>query len=266
MSNPTLQGQTALITGASSGLGVDFARSLARRGAGLVLVARREALLQQLREELSERYRVPVHVLPCDLGDADARERLLATLESEGLNIDVLVNNAGFGLFGDFADVEWGRTEAMLQLDIVALSHLTRALLPGMVARRRGRVLLVASVGAFQPSPGYAAYSAAKAYVLSFGHALHFELRGTGLTCTTVCPGVTATEFLTVSGQRKTWFHRATLMDSATVAEQGIRRMLAGSPEVVNGWINAVSAFFTRLTPRPLMARIAWWAMRNDPR
>ena len=259
-----LRGQTALVTGASSGLGVDFAAGLAARGADLVLTARRVDKLQALADTLRADHGVEVRVEPADLSRADERERLAQTLEQAGVAVDLLINNAGFGVFGDFREVDWEPTERMLQLDIVALTHLTRLFVNPMVERGRGRIMLVASTGAFQPSPGYAAYSAAKAYVLSFGHALHFELRHTEVTCTTVCPGVTATEFLQVSGQRKTWYHKATMMSSPKVAELGLKRMLDGGPEIVTGWMNALNAFQMRFLSRPLMARIAWLVMRND--
>ena len=263
MANKPLQGMTALVTGASSGLGVDFARELAAAGANLILVARRADLLDKVAKDISAAHAVKVDYKAVDLADATARETLAANLAAEGMQIDILINNAGFGLFGEFRELEWSRTDQMLQLDVVALTHLTRLFINPMVERARGYIMLIGSTGSFQPSPGYAAYAAAKAYVLSFGHALHFELRGTGVSCTTVCPGVTATEFLQVSGQDKTWYHRATMMDSATVARLGIKRMLARKPQIVTGLVNALNAFQTRFMPRPLMAWVAWWVMRN---
>lgn len=263
MTAQPLNGMTALITGASSGLGVDFARELAVRGANLVLTARRRDLLEAHAADLSSTYGITVRCVDGDLTQAEARETLASTLAADGIAVDILINNAGFGVFGNFRDTPWARTDSMLQLDVVALTHLTRLFVNPMVARQRGYIMLIASTGAFQPSPSYAAYAAAKAFVLSFGHALHDELRGTGVSCTTVCPGVTATEFLQVSGQQKNWFHKATMMDSATVARMAVRRMLAGRPEIVTGWINAVNAFVMRLLPRPLMARLASLVMKN---
>ncbi|MDZ7785239.1 MAG: SDR family oxidoreductase [Halioglobus sp.] len=264
MAEQSLSGKTALITGASSGLGVDFAWELASRGANLVLVARRQDLLERVAAAIRDASGVEVHVVATDLADDAARATLAVDLQAAGRHVDVLVNNAGLGVFGDFREVDWSRTQQMLEVDVVALTHLTRLFVNGMVERKEGWILQVGSTGSFQPSPGYAAYSAAKAYVLSFGHALHFELRGTGVSCTTVCPGVTATEFLQVSGQKKTWFHKLTMMDSPAVAKLGVNRMLKRRPEIVTGWMNALTAFTTRFTPRPLMARVAWWAMRNE--
>lgn len=258
----SLQGRTALVTGASSGLGVEFARELARRGCALVLVARSEAPMQQLAAELRAAG-ATVQVRPCDLGDGAAREALASALASDGVAIDILVNNAGFGLFGDFIDTDWPRLEAMLAVDVMALTHMTRLFLPGMRERGYGRVLQVASTGAFQPTPTYAAYSAAKSYVLEFSHALQEELRGTGVHSTVVSPGVTATAFLEVSGQRPTWYQRATRMQAPDVARRGIAAMLAGRSGVITGWVNALMAHSTRLMPRVLSARIAGRLMRN---
>lgn len=263
MTTTTLEGRTALVTGASSGLGVDFARELASQGARLILVARREAQLQALARELHDAHGVAAEAIAVDLAQPAAREQLVQRLTAGGARIDVLVNNAGFGLYGEFAAIEWPRTSQMLELDVVALTHLTRLLLPGMIAGGYGRILQVASTAAFQPTPGYAAYAAAKAYVLSFGVALNHELRSSGVTCTTVCPGVTETEFLKVSGQPKNWFHRATMMNSAKVAHLGVCAMLAGRPSIVTGWANALGAVGARLTPIKWAAAVSAWAMRG---
>lgn len=260
-----LTGRTALVTGASSGLGVDFSCELAKRGADLILVARREPELSELARRIGAEYGRKATVFAVDLGREAERDRLVSSLRERGLRIDVLVNNAGFGIYGPYAQAPWARSDQMLQVDIVALSHLTRALLPPMIDRGFGRILLVGSTGSFQPSPGYAAYGAAKAYVLSFGVALRHELRGTGVTCTTVCPGVTRTEFLQVSGQAKNWFHRLTMMESTVVARMGIEAMLAGRAQRVTGWFNAMSAFFAaRLMPRSWSAAAAAQVMESD--
>lgn len=256
-----LKGRTALVTGASSGLGVEFARELALRGCHLVLVARREAALRELETELHTD--VSVQVRPCDLSDAAARETLVRDLHSEGVQIDVLVNNAGLGVFGPFLDADWPRLRGMLDVDVVALSHLTHLLTPFMCERGWGRVLQVASTAAFQPTPGYAAYAAAKSYVLSFSYALDHELRGSGVRCTAVCPGMTATGFFEVAGHPPGHFRRLTLMQPQSVAERGIEAMLGGRSGIVTGALNALMAVSTRLLPRRLLAPIAGWAMKN---
>jgi len=252
-----LEGRTALVTGASSGLGVDFSRELASRGAAVVLVARRADKLESLRGELASRHGVRVEVVPMDLAPADAPQRLHDDIRQRGLAVDILVNNAGFGLYGKFLDVPWERERSMIELDILTLTGMTRLFTPDMVSRGFGRVLQVSSIGAFQPSPTYAAYSAAKSYVLSFGEALAYELRGTGVSCTVICPGVTATEFLAVAGQGATAFQRSTMMKSADVARIGVEAMLAGKSSVVPGAVNALLAWSTRLISRRAATALA---------
>jgi len=260
--NLPLAARTALVTGASSGLGIEFARELAARGCTLVLAARSEAPMEALATDLRSRGST-VHVIPVDLADGAARAEFATQLARRGIAVDILVNNAGFGPFGPFADTGWDRLEQMLAVDVVALTHLTRLLAPGMRERGWGRILQVASTGAFQPTPTYAAYAAAKSYVLALGYALDAELRGTGVRCTVVSPGVTATRFLDVSGQRATWYQRLTRMDAPTVARRGIDAMLQGRVGVVTGWVNAVMAHSTRLMPRRASTYVAGWLMRN---
>lgn len=263
MSKPDLSGMTALVTGASSGLGVDFARELARRGCTVVLVARREDLLSKVAAELESSFGTKAHALPCDLSAEDAGTRLHQDLASRGLAIDILVNNAGYGVYGQFVDIDWQRERAMLELDIVTLTHLTKLFGRDMVGRGRGYILQVASIGAYQPSPTYATYAAAKAYVLNFGEALNYELRGTGVSCTVVSPGVTATEFLSVSGQSPTRYQRLMMMKSPDVVRIAVRAMLKRKGSVVPGFWNALTMFSTRLMPRRALAALANWLMTS---
>ncbi len=258
-----LRGRRALVTGASSGLGADFARLLARQGCHLVLVARREERLRALADELRATQRVSVEVRPLDLTARGAPEALHARLRGERLDVDVLVNNAGLGLYGPFLDIPWEREEHMLRLDILALVQLTRLFVQDMRARGFGRVLLVSSIGAFQPTPLYASYSAAKAFVLSYGEALDYELRGSGVSCTVLAPGVTATEFLQVSGQKPTWYQRLMMMRSEDVARAGLRAMRARRSSVVPGVMNALGAFSMRFLPRRLAAAVAYRTMKS---
>lgn len=263
MTNTVIAGKTALVTGASSGLGVDFAAELAALGCRLVIVARREDLLKQVQQDLHARHGVEVIAVTLDLSQPDAPKALHDLLRQQQVTVDILVNNAGFGLFGADLDLPWPRVQQMLQLDIVALTQLTQLFARDMKARGFGYILQVASTGAFQPSPTYAAYAAAKAYVLSYGYALNHELRGSGVSCTVVSPGVTATEFLQVSGQRRNWFHNATMMSSGDVARLGVRAMLRRRSGIVTGWFNAISASMTRLLPRSLLAWLSARLMRN---
>ena len=253
MGETTLDGRHALVTGASSGLGADFARELARRGASLTLVARREALLHALREELA----TEVDVVALDLTAPGAPDELLRRTEAAGRPVDVLVNNAGFGLYGEFSQLDWERQRSMLEIDVLVPVHLTRLFLPGMLDRDLGFVLNVASIGAYQSTPLYATYSAAKSFVLSFSEALSYELRRTGVRVTAVSPGIVATEFLRVSGQRATRYQRLAMMDSPTVARIAVDGMLGGRPSLVPGRLNAVTVFANRLLPRRLSAAVA---------
>jgi len=256
-----LHGRCALVTGASSGLGTDFARELASRGCRLVLVARREDRLRALADELRGAHGTEARIAAVDLAAPGAAEDLFARTEGRDLPVDVLVNNAGFGVYGDFLAIPWERERRMLELDVAAVVHLTKLFAAGMVTRGRGWILQVASIGAYQPSPTYASYSAAKAFVLSFGEALSFELRRTGVTVTVVSPGVTATEFLQVSGQKPSLYQRLAMMKSPDVARAGVRAMLRGTPSVVPGLVNKIPTFLMRLTPRRLQARIAHLSM-----
>ncbi len=258
-----VKGRTALVTGASSGLGMDFARELAQHGCGLVLVARREDRLRDLQQEIVASYGVPVEILAMDLLEADAPKRLYDRLQEAGRPVDILINNAGYGLYGDFADIPWDRTENMLELDVMVLTQLMRLFIADMVDRNYGFILNIASIGAYQPSPTYAAYSAAKSYVLSLTEAVHYELRHTRVKCTTLSPGVTRTEFLTVAGQKPTLFQRLTMMESARVAQIGIRALLKGRSSVVPGAFNTAMAWMMRFLPSQLQAALANIAMEG---
>lgn len=225
-------------------------------GANLVLVARREEQLREVAAE-AERHGVSARVVAMDLSTPDAPQRLYDQLEAEGVAVDVLVNNAGFGLHGPFLEIPWEREHNMLELDIVTLVHMTKLFTRAMAARRFGYVLQVSSIGAYQPTPTYASYSAAKAFVLSFGEALNHELKDTGVKVSVLSPGVTATEFLAVSGQQPTLYQRLVMMKSPDVVRIGLSAMLKGTPSVVPGFINAVSAWSNRLIPRRVSTMVA---------
>jgi short-subunit dehydrogenase len=247
MTSPTRP--LALVTGASRGIGADLARELARDGHDLVLSARTPAPMQALAAEL-EAYGATTIVVSADLSKPGAAAELAGEIEARGLSVDVLVNNAGLGALGRFDQIDPGRTSEMLQVNIVALTELTRLLLPGMVARRRGKVMLVASTASFQPGPGMAAYFASKAYVLSLGEALAYELRATGVTVTTLCPGATATEFFRVAGANDS--ASRPMMSAAAVARIGYRALKAGRRVVIAGTLNNILAAGARMAPHSI--------------
>lgn len=256
-----LHGKLALVTGASSGLGVDFARELAKRGCHLILVARREQQLWEVKQELISRYPIEASIMPLDLSNPVASQQLYDEIKRQGRIVDVLINNAGFGLFGEFVEIPWEQEKSMLELDIVTLTHLTKLYVNDMVGRNFGFILQLASIGAYQPTPTYASYAAAKSYVLNFGEALNYELRHTNVSCTVISPGITATEFLKVAGQKPTLYQRLVMMQSDEVARIGIEAMLKRRSSVVPGWLNALSAWSNRLMPRRLSAAIGYKLM-----
>lgn len=248
-------GKTALITGASVGIGRDLAELFARDGHHLVLTARNEAQLQELAATLRDQYHVNVEVIVQDLSAAGAAQRIFEQLQSK--SIDYLVNNAGFGTHGPFAESDIPSQLAMLQVNIAALTHLTRLFLPGMLKRGGGRIMNVASVAAFLPGPLMAVYYATKAYVLSFSEALASELAGSGVTVTALCPGPTKTEFQIRAGIADAPLFRMGAMNSAKAAGLGYDAMMAGKRSIVTGFSNKLSAFGTRFIPRRATAAIA---------
>jgi short-subunit dehydrogenase len=242
----------ALVTGASSGIGADLARELARHGHDLILTARREPELEALANELRA-FGATATVITKDLAVPAAPRELATEIERRGMQIDVLVNNAGFGDVGPLVREDADRIDAMLQVNVASLTALTRAIVPGMVARRRGRVMLLSSTAAFSPGPNMAVYCASKAYVLSFGEAIARELRGSGVTVTTLCPGATVTGFGAESGAENLPLFKSSLvpkMSSAEVARAGYRAMMKGRPVLVTGFINKVVAFSGPVFPR----------------
>ncbi len=263
MKAEVLKNKWALVTGASSGMGADFARVLASVGCHLILVARRQERLEALREEVGAKYGVSVKVIPMDLFLPESPQQLYDQLKAEGMVVDVLINNAGLGIYGKFLEVDWKRTEQMLQINMMAVAHLTWLFAQDMVSRNFGYILEMASNGAYQPSPLYAAYSASKSFVLSFSEALNYELRGTNVKCTALSPGITVTEFHQVAGQKAgSLYYRLTQTNSMTVAKRGVKALLAGRPSLVPSWPVALMAWSNRLVPRRLSTALAAWLMR----
>lgn len=251
-----MRGRTAIVTGASEGIGRELARLFAADGWDLVLTARSKGRLNELARELRARHGVRCLVIPADLADPAAPARIARALAGRRLQIEVLVNNAGFGSFGAFARTPANTSLEMIRVNVSALVHLTRLLLPGMIARRQGMILNVASVASFVPGPLMAVYYASKAFVLSFSEALVEETRGEGVTVTALCPGPTRTRFHHRREMRGG--HPAMQMGVMTakgVAAAGYRAMLAGRAIVIPGWQNLLAPLGTRLAPRGLVRR-----------
>jgi uncharacterized protein len=250
---------TCLVTGASSGIGADVARSLARRGHGSTLVARRAERLEELATELRDEHGVRVEVVEADLGDAAGRDGMFARLAELQLRVEVLVNNAGFGSGGLFVELDAERETEMVRLNVEAVIALCGRYVPDMVRRGRGAVLNVASTAAFQPLPRQATYGATKAFVLSFTDALHAELDRTGVTATALCPGPVRTEFADSAGigEEAEGLPGVFWAESPEVAEQGVRGLEHDRRVVVPGLLNRAGALGGQHVPRSLLLRLA---------
>ena len=244
----------ALVTGASSGIGAELARELAQDGHDLVLVARRESPMRDLTIELGA-FGVNATVISANLGVINAASSLAAELSDRHLDaLDVLVNNAGFGDYQKFSEAEPTKLAEMIQLNVTTLTELTRIFLPGMLTRRRGRILFVGALAGFVPGPGAAVYHATKAYVVSLGEALGYELRGTGVTVTTLCPGPTESGFGVAAGlEEDAGEGRARAMTSRKVAKSGYQAMKQGRAVEIPGVINRMQVAWARLAARMLV-------------
>jgi len=245
-----MQGETVLITGASSGIGLELARCFAADKSQLVLAARNNRAMQSLADELRRQHGIETTVLTADLSRPETPTRVFDELRQSGTSVDVLVNNAGFGAIGEFAGLPLRRQLEMIQVNIAALTELTGLFLPGMMERKRGGVLNVGSVAGFVSGPGMAIYFATKAYVLSFSEALAEEVAGTGLTVTALCPGPTATNFGNVARGPSARHFKAPKMTAETVARCGHRAFRKGRVLCVPGWQNHFLIFLMRITPR----------------
>ena len=253
---------TALVTGASSGIGAEIARELARRGHHVTLAARREERLRSLADEISNELEGEAELLACDLSDPGDREKLIAGIERSGRSVEILVNNAGFGGAGDFASQDPDRILKMVRLNVEAVVDLARRAVEGMAHRGRGAIVNIASTAAFQPLPGQAAYGATKAFVLSLSEALQSELSGTGVTVTAVCPGPVRTEFMDVAGLDDAEDRTPDLiwMTPAEIAHEAISGAERNKRVVVPGTLNRAGAIAGQHAPRalalPLVKRI----------
>lgn len=249
--------KTALITGASSGIGYELTKLFALDRYNLVLVARSESKLQQIASELTEQYGIAVKVIAKDLALPSSPEEIWQELQTEAITIDVLVNNAGFATYGFFVETELQPELNMMQLNMVTLTHLTKLFLPEMLARQTGKILNIASTAAFQPGPLMAVYYATKAYVLSFSEALANELQGTGVTVATLCPGPTKSGFQAKANMENSKLVKdKQIMDAKKVASIGYQGLINNQTVIIPGLQNKLLALVVRFIPRNLLTRI----------
>ncbi|MEM7433645.1 MAG: SDR family oxidoreductase [Myxococcota bacterium] len=253
------QRELALVTGASMGIGRSLATLFASEGKDLVLVARSEDKLQALASELEGEHGVTAHVVAADLTAADAPERIFETLESKNLELDYLVNNAGFGTSGPFKDASLKSQRDMLQVNIDAVVALTHLALQGMVARGRGRILNIASSAGFQPGPLMSVYYASKSFVILFSEGVANEVRSAGVTVTAHCPGATATNFADTAGNAKSVLFKLGAAPVERVARHAYRAMMAGRVVAVEGLINKIGVFSVRFSPRAMVRKLTRW-------
>lgn len=248
----------ALITGASSGIGLALADIMAEHGHALILVARREGELTKIKQQLERQHGVSVVIFAMDLSLPQQAHQLYTQCEALGLTVNCLVNNAGFGDFGAFNATKLDVYQPMLQLNVIALTTLTALYLEGMKQRKSGRILNVGSIAAFQPIPNFSVYAASKAYVMQFTEALNYETRGTGVSVTLLSPGVTQTGFISRANMQNVANTKSNVMDAHTVASQGYQAMMKGKLNLTPGWKNQLLTFGSRIMPsREMLLRIS---------
>ncbi len=248
----------ALVTGASSGLGKEFTYLLAEKGYNVVLVARSEDKLLEIKKDIQDKYRVRAIVIAMDLSVMNSAELLLETIQKQKIFIDVLINNAGFGKFGNFLQYDAKTYEKMIFLNTVTVTSLVRLFGNGMVKKGKGKILNVSSTAAFQSLPHFSVYAATKSYVLSLSEAVHYEFRDSGVTVTVLCPGPTATNFGVTAGTRGTkMFNPGGMMDARVVAREGLKGLFKGDMVVVPGKFNKFLAFFAKHLPVKIVMFIA---------
>lgn len=248
--------QIALITGASSGIGLDLAKLMAP-SFDLIITARNQDDLENIARELQVAHGNHVHAIPGDLAKADGSQQLFSEIERRGLQVDVLINNAGFGAYGAFAESDLQTDLDMVQVNITSLTSLTKLVLPGMLQRKRGRIMNVASTAGFQPGPLMAVYYATKAYVIMFSEAIANELKGSGVTVTCLCPGATATKFAGRAKMEESRLFKMGAMRSEDVARAGYKGMMAGKGLVIPGVLNKTIAMSVRFSPRKMVTAIS---------
>lgn len=249
---------TALITGASTGIGLELAKIHASKGGNLVLVARSTSKLEALKTDLEKQFSIQVTVITKDLSQENAAEEIYQETTRKQIVIDQLINNAGFGDQGMFAETDWEKEAQMMRLNMTTLTHLCRLYLPDMIKRQSGRIMNVASTAAFQSGPTMAVYCATKAYVLSFSEAIGNEVCDKGISVTALCPGATATDFKIAAGMENSkLFSNKKLPTAKAVAEYGYASMMNGKPVAIHGTVNYILANSVRFVPRALAVALA---------
>lgn len=249
----------ALVTGASSGIGYELAKLFAKDGKNIVVVARSKDKLEELKTDLEKGHGVKVEVLVKDLSDPKSPQEIFSELEKEGINVDVLVNNAGFAVYGVFSETSWQKEAEMLQVNIVSLTQLTKLFLRKMLENKAGKIMNISSAAGFGPTPWFSVYAATKSYVLSFSEALANEVKGTGVSVTCFCPGVVITRFYErANAERSKALKRGVLsMDVAATARLGYRALAKGKVTAIAGLPASLGVFSYRFLPRRLGCRIA---------
>jgi len=252
---------TVLITGPTSGIGKAFSRQLAQLGCNLILVSRSKDTLIEICRDLSEKYGVEASIIVADLEKVGEPERVFKEAQSLGLEVDLLINNAGTQVYAPFNEASWEGTQTLIDLNVRAVVRLTHLFLSEMVQRKRGHILNIGSTASFVPGPNNAVYCAGKAFLLSFSVAIAEELRGTGVGVTCLCPGIVDTPFVDKAGLNDTVLMKLTAMEPEAVAAAGIRAVQKGKWVHVPGWINKATIFLQRFVPRRLLTRLAKWAL-----
>ena len=253
---------TVLITGTTSGIGKAFAGKFASMGNNIILVSRNRDKLQQQQIDLQSRYQVSVEYISCDLAEVDAVDMIMEKIQSWGVSVDVLVNNAGFNEAGNFTNTNLSKELDMIQVHIKALTALTKSFLPGMIKRGYGRILNIGSTGSYMPCPYDAVYAATKAYVLSFSNGLYQELKGTGVTVTCLCPGATQTLFAEKANINNTLLFKLFVMQPEVVAAIGYNNLQRGKRVITAGLYNKLLVLSAKLLPVSIINPIAQWMIK----
>ncbi len=255
--------KTALITGASEGIGYELVKLFAKDRYDCVLVARNKQKMDKLAEEVKKSFGINTRVIAKDLSLPESAQEIFDEVKAAGISVDVLVNNAGLGLCGEFVKSDMNTNMHLLQVNLLSLTKLTWLFLPGMIKRKSGRIMNVASIAAFTPSPDFALYNASKAFVLFFSEALREELRSTGISVTCLCPGTTATQWHSRAGAENIRLNKVRLLDAKTVAEVAYKGLMKGKSIVIPGLENKISVFSIRFAPRILVLKVARFLTRK---